>query len=265
MRKLVPIILTLALAAGLTACSRAGEPFSPQFSGETVPVRRQNVLQSRTVTHENFVQMLERMPDYQPLARSYLVQRQQIFRDHFTRVVYYAYPRFSGELSNPAQRQINRYYRAQQRANTALRDFEWLRGLEEVTDTTDQQLRYRLQVYHVQLLDNYVAVRLRRDSHVGGGSVNTTLLGDVFCRNTGAKLALGDVIDLQARAAEVNRIVADYLRLRDMHAPVPFNVLAWEDLQFIVVPQGIVLMFSPGELVPRVHGTIEIIISWEES
>jgi len=263
MRKIIPIILTLALAAGLMACSRAGEPFFPQHNGETVQVRRQNVLQRRTVTHEDFLQMLERMPDYQPLARSYMVQRQQVFRDHFSRMVYYAYPRFSaGELENPARRVINRYYRARRRENNALRDFEWLRGLEEITDTTDQRMRYRMQVYAVQVLEDYVAVRLRRSSHTGGGMVNTTLLGDVFCRRTGAKLALSDIIDVDARAAEINLFVADYLRVRDIQALAPFDVRTWENLQFTLVPHGIVLMFSPGELAARVVREIEIILPW---
>ncbi|MCL2194695.1 MAG: RsiV family protein [Oscillospiraceae bacterium] len=263
MRKLVLIMLTLALAAGLTACSRAGDPFIPQFAGETVAVRRQNVLQSRTVTHENFLQMLERVPNNQPVSRSFVVQRQQVFRDHFSRVVYYAYPNFStGELENPARRQINRYYRARQRANTALRDFEWLRGLDEITDTTDQVLRYRLQVYAVELLDDFVAVRFRRDSHTGGGMIDTTLLGDVFCRHTGDKLTLTDIIDVQARAAEINLAVADHLRVRDTHAFASFDVLTWENLQYTLVPQGIVLLISPGELAPRTAGAIEVTIPW---
>jgi len=262
MRKIILIVLTLALAAGLTACSRAGESFVAQYNGETVPVQRQHVLQNRTVTHEDFVQMLERMPDYQPLARSFVVQRQQVFRDHFSRIVYYAYPRFSGELENPAARQINRYYRAQQRENSALRDFAWLRGLEDITETTDQILRYRMQVYSVQLLEEYVAVRFRRDSHTGGGVVESTLLGDVFCRNTGEKLLLEDIINVPERAAEINLAVADHLRLRDIRAVSPFDVLNWENLQFSLVPQGIVLMFSPGELVARTIGAIEVVLPW---
>ena len=207
--------------------------------------------------------MLQRMPDYQPISRSYMVQRQQIFRDHFSRVVYYAYPRFTAStLENPARRQINRYYRARQRENNALRDFEWLRGLEEIADTTDQELRYRLQVYTVQLLEDYVAVRFRRSYHTAGGVVNTTLLGDVFCRHTGEKLTLDAIIDVDARAAEINLAVANYLRVRDIHVHQPFDVLAWDDLQFTLVPQGIVLMFSPGELAPRAVGVIEVTIPW---
>ncbi|MCL2446506.1 MAG: RsiV family protein [Oscillospiraceae bacterium] len=263
MRKLVLIMLTLALAASLTACSRAGDPFTPQFDGEIIEVQRSNVLQSRTVTHEDFMQMLQRMSDYQPVSRSYIVQRQQVFRDHFSRIVYYAYPRFTtGSLENPARSQINRYYRARQRENNALRDFEWLRELQEITDTTDQVMRYRLQVYTVQLLEDYVAVRFRRDSHTGGGVVNITLLGDVFCRHTGEKLMLEEIIDVDARAAEINLVVADYLRVRDIHASRPFDLLDWDDLQFTLVPQGVVLLFSPGELAPRATGVIEVTIPW---
>lgn len=263
MRKLALIMFMFALAAGLTACSQAGDPFAPQYDGEIVVVQRQNVLQSRTVTHEGFLQMLQRMPDYQPISRSYMVQRQQVFRDHFSRIVYYAYPRFTADiLENPARQQINRYYRARQRENNALRDFEWLRGLDEIADTTDQALRYRLQVYAVQVLDDYVSVRFRRSYHTGGGLVNTTLLGDVFCRHIGEKLSLDDLIDVQARAIEINLAVANYLRVRDIHVHQPFDVLAWNDLQVSLVPQGIVLMISPGELAPRAVGAIEVTIPW---
>jgi|GEM_PF-1948760 len=264
MRKTLAVICVLcALAFGLVACRQGtGSTFEPQWNGRLVPVNQRNVTTSRNVNFENFLDMLQRMQgnDYRPLARSYVVQRQQSYQNHWYRIVYFTYPRFGSEISGPGAQQIQQYYQQQYRANTVRDDFQWLTDFDEIADSSEALVQYRLQVYAVDLLENFVSVRFVRQSHLGDGAIETELTADVFDLYSGEKLALSDVLDIETYAEAINAAVADYLRMRDIPPHEPYDVLAVENQIFSLVENGIVLLFSPGDLALAGFGVIEVLI-----
>ena len=268
MRKTIVIIVICALACGLTACGLGrGETFEPQFDGTPVPVRRLGVV-SGQVSFQEFLDLLQQMQsrgDYRPLAQSRTVNRQQSYMNHWRRFVYYAYPRFTDEISGPAAQEIDAYYRQRYRACTARQDFTWLTDHSEITDNVDEMIRFRLQVYAVDLLEDYVAVRFRRESLMGANLHEIEVAADVFDRHTGAKLTLGDLLDIAEHAQTLNQAVANHLRVADIRSvgDEPFDILAVENQAFTVTEHGIVLLFSPDELAYAPRGVIEVEVPWE--
>jgi len=255
MRNIIALVLVLAVAAvGFTACSRTGEPFEPQHDGAQIAIEHRHVVETNRVVHQSFLDMLERMQEHQPGAQSRVVQQQQSYRGYWHRIAYFAYPRFGSDLQA-----IDQYYQQRYRDNEAMAAVTWLSHLGEIADSPDQALQYALQVYAVTEFYDYVSVRFRQDTHRGGGEIYTRVFADVFDRHTGEKLSLGDAIDLEAQVAEIMSAVADYLRIRDMTPHAPFDALRGNQ-QFAITEQGIVLLFSPGELVSAIHGVIEILI-----
>ena len=263
MRKTIAMIVLIALACGLTACGLGGrgETFEPAFDGALVPVRRLGVVTSGEVSFQGFLDLLERMQEYRPLAQSRVVSRQQSYMNHWQRVVYFSYPRFTDEISGPAARRIDDYFRQRYRACTARDDFPWLTGMSEIADSAEEMIQYRLQVYAVALLEDYVAVRFHRESHLGGGVIETEVAADVFDRHTGEKRALRDFAH-DEQAPLLNQAVAEHLRVADIQPYEPFDVLQAQDQAFTVTENGLVLLFSPGELAPAARGVIEVEIPW---
>ena len=254
MRKIIAFFAALILTAvGFSACSRGGEPFSPRYDGTVVPINQRDVITTNRVTNQSFLDMLAYMREYQPGAQSRTVVRQQAYRSHWYRVVYVAYPRFDD------LHEIDRYYGQRHRDSIALHEVEWLDVLDEIADSTDQVIQYFLQVYAMTMLESHVVVRFRQDMFADG-EISTKVMADVFDRNSGEKLGLGDVIDLQTRAEEINLAVADHLRVRDITPHERFDVLQAQEQQFMLTQQGVVLLFSPGELAPALHGVIEITV-----
>jgi len=249
----------LALVSGLSACGLRSVTFEPQWTGELIEVQRFGVSTGR-VTLPAFQVILAGMgDDYQPLARCRTVNRQQSYQNHWHRIVYYAYPHFTDELDGSGGRMIANYYRQRYRNCTARQDMTWITDLREIADDTDF-LIYQLQVYSVVLLDDYVAVRFRRDSHLGGGSIRTEITADVFDRQSGEKLALGDVIDIAEHAELLNRAVADHLRIASI-PQAPFDVQE-QMPAFHLTEDDLVLIIAPGELVDTRYGTLEVRIGW---
>ncbi|MCL1952952.1 MAG: RsiV family protein [Oscillospiraceae bacterium] len=265
MRNIAGLVCVCALACGLFACGPApGAAYQPKYNGEPVPVRQGEVVTGK-VTFPDFLSMLERKQglEYKPLKKSYIAQRQQAYQGYFYRIAYYAFPRFTGELSGPGGRKIKRFYRDQYRACDPKKEFDcWLDGLETVPDTADEIIKYVMQVYAVELLDGYVAVAFTTESHTGGGKVTRIPSADVFDRNTGERLSLGDVVELKAAAQAINRAVADDLRIRDIRPFEPYDISKAADQPFTLTENGIVLLFPADTLAPVAYGPLEIPISW---
>ena len=266
MRKTIAMLVLVALACGLTACGLGGrgETFEPAFDGAMVPVRRLGVVTSSQVNFQGFLDLLERMQgrEYRPLAQSRVVSRQQTYMNHWQRVVYFSYPRFTDEISEAAAQRIDNYYRQRYRACTARDDFPWLTGMSEIADSVEAMIQYRLQVYAVELLEDYVAVRFHRDSHLGGGVIETEVAADVFDRHTGEKRALRDFVQTDEQMQTLNRAVAEHLRMADIRPHEPFDVQQAQSQAFTVAENALVLLFSPGELAPATRGVIEVEIPW---
>ena len=266
LRRLLSAACACVLACGLFACGKTrGEPYEPKYNGDMIPVKQADVMKSKKITNKGFVDLLERMQgsDYRPLAKSYIVSAQQSYREHFNRVVYYAYPKFTNELKGPALQKLKQYYKEQYQACAALYDFPWLDTLDEITDRPNEAMQYRLQVYAADLLDDYVAVHFYTDSYLGGSKADTFYSADVFDRQTGDKLALGGVIDIAAAADAVNKAVANYLKNQDIRPHEPYDVRAAQEQMFTVTADGLALIFAPDTLAPPAYGNIRVSIPWD--
>ena len=259
LRKLLSAICVCALACGLFACGkqRAGA-YEPKYNGDILPVKQADVLASGKVTNQGFLDLLERMRgnEYRPLAKSRVVSRQQSYRDHWNRVVYYAFPKFTGEIKGPGARKIKRYYKEQYRACAAEEGFPWLDT--EVADTPEEAMQYRLQVYAVDLLDDYVVVNFYTEAYLGGNRAEPSPTADVFDRQTGDRLALGGVIDMKEAADVINEAVADYLRGKDIRPYAPYDVREAQDQMFSVAKESLTLLFAPGTLASPAYGAIKV-------
>jgi len=223
-------------------------------------VEKGDVKTSRKVTNPGFLELLERMRggDYRPLAKSYVVSRQQSYRGHWARVVYYAYPKFTKELEGHGAEKIKAYYEGQYKACAATADFPWLDTYREITDSPEEMMRYRLQVYAVDMPAGYVVVNFFREECVDGRRVVPAAAADVFDRETGARLSLGDVIDVEESAGAVNKSVADYLKMHGIRPGAPYDVREAQDQAFSVTTEGLTLLFAPGALAPEAYGLIQI-------
>ncbi|MCL1951527.1 MAG: RsiV family protein [Oscillospiraceae bacterium] len=259
MRKLLSFVCLCALACGLGACGK-GEPYAPQFNGDSIPVVTKNVAGSKRVTNRGFLDLLERMRGgaNRPLRKSWVFSRQQAYRGHWTRVVYYAYPRFTNEIKGPGAKRIKRYYKEQYKGCDAAGEFPWLDACRELTDSPEDMMRYRLQVYAADMPAGYVVVNFFREECVDGRRVAPAAAADVFDRETGARLSLGDVIDVNESAEAVNRAVANYLRVHDIRPLKPYDVKEARDQAFSLTEEGPVLLFAPGALAPEAYGLIQV-------
>jgi len=255
-----------ALACGFSACAgQRGEPYSPQYNGDAVPVETKNVAASNKVTDQGFLDLLERMRGnvFRPLRKSRVFSRQQSYRGHWTRVVYCAYPKFTNEIRGPGARRIKRYYKEQYKNCAAAGAFPWLDTYGEITDSPEEMMRYRLQVYAADVLEAYVVVNFFREECTDGSRVVSSATADVFDRATGARLALGDVVKTEGAAAEaLNRAVADHLRKHDIRPFAPYDVQEAPGQAFSLTEDGPVLLFEPGALAPEAYGLIRAPVAW---
>ena len=264
MRKFISVLCACALACGLSACGPGGGEYAPNYDGSAVAVERGGVKNANKVTHEGFLALLERKQghEYRPLAKSYVVSRQQSYRGHWARVAYYAFPRFTNELGGGGAKAIKDYYKAQAAACAAPGDFPWLSGMEEIADSPEQVMQYQLQVYAVELTERFVSVEFYTESYLGGAKNESAWHGEVFDRETGRRLALGDAADLAASAQAVNRAVADYLRVADIRPHAPYDVAAAPEQDFSVTADGVALLFAPGALAPAAYGPLKVPVMW---
>ena len=263
LRKLLSFLCMCALACGLSACGK-GEPYLPQYNNSKVSVEIKNVETSNKVSTQGFLDLLERMRGnaYQPLRKSYVVSRQQVYRGHWNRVVYYAYPKFTNEIKGPGARNIKRYYKEQYENCAATEDFPWLDTYKEITDSPEEMIRYRLRVYAADVLTDYVAVNFFWEDCTDGRQIASSATADVFDRHTGNRLALGDVISIEEAAASINKVVADYLRIHDIRPHAPYDVRQAQDQMFSVTAEGLTLLFAPDTLAPMAYGAIKVPIMW---
>ena len=265
-RKLLSFVCMCALACGLSACARQrGVPYSPQYNGGTVPVETKNVVTSNKVTSQGFLDLLERMRGnvFRPLRKSCVFSRQQTYRGHWSRVVYCAYPKFTNEIKGPGARKIKQYYREQYKNCAAAEKFPWLDAYGEITDSPEEMMRYRLQVYAADVLEGYVVVNFFREECTDGSRVMSSAAADVFDRVTGTRQALGDVVTMEGAAVEaLNRAVADYLRKRDIRPFAPYDVQEAPGQAFSLAESGPVLLFEPGSLAPEAYGLIQVPVAW---
>lgn len=263
LRKLCVGLAICALTWGLFACGQA-EPYQPNYDGSGVTVEQSAVKRANKVTNEGFLALIERKQghEYRPLDKSHVVSRQQSYRGHWTRVVYYAFPRFTNEISGVGAKAIKDYYKAQAAACAAPEDFPWLSDADEIADSPEQVMQYQLQVYAVELTDDYVSVEFYTESYLGGVKNETARHADVFARATGRKLALEDVLDIGASARVINQAVADYLRIADIRPYSPYDVAAARAQDFSVNSEGITLLFAPDTLAPPAYGPISVPVSW---
>jgi len=264
MRKLLAFVCVCALAWGLSGCTKE-EPYAPQYNGESVPVEINNVAASKKITDGGFLDMLERLRGgaYRPLRKSYVFSRQQVYRGHWTRVVYSAHPKFINEIKGPGARKIKRYYKERYENCADAEDFPWLDTYKEIADSADEMMRYRLQVYAADVLADYVAVTFFRQDSTDGRGVLSAYTADVFDRATGTKQALGDVVDLKGGAEAINQAVKETLRVRDIRPFAPYDVRKAKNQAFTVTEDGPVLLFAPGELAPEAYGAIQIALRWD--
>lgn len=259
-RRMVALICLVVLTGGLSACGQTrGATYQPNYNGDIISVNQADVISSRKVTYQGFMDLLERMEgdEYRPLAKSHLVSRQQSCQNHWYRVVYCAFPKFSGEITGPGARRIKQYYKKQYQSCAAEQDFPWLDKAGEIADTPAQAVQYRLQVYAVNILDDYVVVDFYAESYTGGG-LQVSYTADVFNRNSGEKQSLGDMVNLDSAADAINTAVADYLRTKDIRPFTPYDVRQSANQMFSRTEDGLVLLFAPGTLAPSVYGTIKV-------
>ena len=264
-QKLLSIICVCALACGFSACGiQRDEPYIPQYNNGSVSVEQGDVITSSEVTNQGFLDLLERMRGnaYRPLRKCYIVSRQQSYRSHWNRVIYYAFPKFTNEIKGPGARNIRQYYKKQYQNCTAAENFPWLDTYEEITDNAEEAMQYRLLVYAVDLLADYVVVNLYMEAHLGGGHIMSLPTADVFDRKTGSKLALNEAVALEDEdvAQAINQAVADYLRMNDIKPLEPYDVRKAQDQAFSLSEDGPVLLFAPGTLAPDGYGVIRVLV-----
>lgn len=259
MRKLIALTMLCVLACGLAACG-AGETYAPKYDGSTVPVAKSDVENSRRVTHERMLDYLDslRGHEFQPLEDSYIVQKQQSYRGHWYDAVYYAYPKFGDEIAGAGAKKIRQYYKQQYNKCSAAEDFPWLAQRSAVTDAAEGYIQYDLQVYAVEQADGYVSVVFTTETLTEDRGTTMRKTADVFELATGETITLADAVDLQACAAAINRAVADRLRLADIPALAPYDVLGAQDPAFSIGQDNVTLFFAPGELAHEDFGSIAV-------
>jgi len=259
LRRLLSVVCVCALACGLFSCGKQrAEPYEPKYSGDTIAVEQADVAVSRKVTNQGFLDLLERMrgDEYRPLAKSRVVSRQQSYREHWSRVVYYAFPKFMGEIKGPGARKIKQYYKERYRACAAEEGFPWLDT--EIADTPEQAMQYRLQVYAVDLLDDCVVVNFYTEAYLGGSRAEPLPTADVFDRQTGNRLALDDVINVEEAADAINKAVADTLKAKDIRPHAPYDIRGARDQMFSLTEESLTLLFAPGTLASPAYGAIKV-------
>jgi len=269
LRKTLSFLLILTLTCGLYACGSGksgskGTTYKPKYNGEEIQVQRREVAKSKKITFQGFLDMLERKQksEWIPLANSYIVSREQSYQNHWYRVVYYAYPQFTDEMKGGGAKQIKRYYKEQYKNSGALDDFPWIEDAGKLVDSTEQIVYYRMQLYTTDIMVQYVAVNFIEEEHTGGSQIKQAPRADVFDRNTGTKLRLGDVVDLKKSAKGINKAVADHLRIKDIKPSEAYDITAVENPSFSVNNDGLVMLFAPGDLAPEAYGMIQAPVPW---
>jgi hypothetical protein len=110
-------------------------------------------------------------------------------------------------------------------------------------------------------LDDYVVVNFYTEAYLGGSRAEPSPTADVFDRQTGNRLALGGVIDMEEAADALNKAVADYLRVRDIRPYAPYDVREAQDQMFSVAKEGLTLLFAPGTLASPAYGAIKVSVT----
>jgi len=262
MRKIIALLAAAALLMAFAGCRKTSEAEEPPTTMDgTVTVDAAKIVNSDEVTYPPFLQLLDNVKEYdKPLAESIAITRQQSYLDRWYRVLYLMFPEFTG-IENAGK--INVYYEEQAR-HAQPDEMGWLEGGQTLSGQESALFYYSLRVYATALLGPFAVVDFFTDEYLGGAHGHETVTADVFDTRTGGKVALGDLVDVGAKAGVINKAVADYFAEHGVEPFETYDVRKAASQNFTLTQDALVLLFPPGDIAPHVAGNIAVPLTWAQ-
>ena len=275
MKKWIAFCLAAALAAGLCACKiqmeeRTTTPAPSQTAAEEQKTAKpasatenaSGFLITDEATCPEFLETLavyKSAGEYQPIANSFIKQKQLCYKGLFYQVQYAAWPDFRDEIAGPGAESIKAFYRAAYEKPLFV-DFDWLdQSEQDAEELIGEPYHCNLQVYAVARTDLYLSVDFFTYFYGGGAHGYGGNVSDVFSLQTGKKLEFDDIVQVSSAYGIINALAEEYLRANDIDIfEEPFDIRETPASSFRMTQEGPVLIFNPYEIAPYAAGIIEI-------